>query len=150
MWECRLRVPARPACSYPWLWLWVALLPMPGWKQDPLGSGSYNPLSDKAGGHFLSGRVQHKHEGVGLGVALGVLWLCFVLVSRIALGTRNSNFCGHLVEKGRQESEGRKGCGRLRIQSLSPEPAPLKAVLGGSLFSAPVFKEVWPRPRPAT
>ena len=66
----RLRIPARPACSYFWLWLWVALLcslrqhiywvallPMPGLKQDPLGSESYNPLSDKAGGQFLSGRV---------------------------------------------------------------------------------------------
>lgn len=52
----RLKVPARPACSNPWLWLWVALLPMPGLKQDPLGSGSYNPLSDKAGGQFLFGR----------------------------------------------------------------------------------------------
>lgn len=115
----RLKVPARPACSDPWLWLWVALLPMPGLKQDPLGSGSYNPLSDKAGGQFLLGRVQYKHEEVGLGVALGVLWLCFVLVSRIALGKRNSNFRGHLVEKGRQESEGQKGYGRLHIQHPS-------------------------------
>lgn len=89
---------------------------MPGLKQDPLGSGSYNPLSDKAGGQFLPGRVQHKHEGVGLAVTLGVLWLCFVLVSRIALRKRSSNFCGHLVEKGGRESEGQKGSGRLHIQ----------------------------------